>query len=210
MYFSQITAGDEMKVNSTGKRCSVRGVVFVALLQLSFLTSMLNMHASAAQAPFHQSVAEFEAIFDDSRLLESLKGQLMTSIKHDGYKILVEAENGCVVRGSIRDIPRTDGSIGLRLFKISKLEVDSRYAGHVISPRSGGPTSATRLQDFKNLLNKLEDAHYALFMGSNIYKIELIGTNTFRITSNKVIGQHADIPFTPTVYTPPKDPFSTP
>ena len=204
-------------MNSTGKRCSVRGGFFVALLQLSFLTSMLNIHASASMAPFHQSTAEYRRIFDDSRLLESLNGHLMTSVRQNGNTILIETESGCVIRGSFRDIPRpvtqkplTSGSsphaqpTGARLFAISELKADSGCENEVISPTNGGPTTATRLQDFKNVLTKFNDAHYALFRAGSIDNIELVGTNTFRISSD-FHHQAADISFTPTVYTPPED-----
>ena len=225
----------------------------MALLQLSFLTSVLNIHAAAALAPFHQSTVEYRSIFDDSRLLECLNGHLMTSVRNDGHKFLIEAENGRVIRGSIRTIPMTEGMMGRRFeisevevvsghadnvisprdggptsatrlqdfknlltkfddgidgarsFEISELKVVSGHADNVINPRDGGPTSATRLQDFKNLLTKFDDTHDNLFRTSNIVKIELLGTKTFRITSNKAFDVHADIPFTPTVYTPPND-----
>ena len=217
-----------MKVTSTGNRCSVRGGFLVALLQLCFLTSMLQIPASARLPDFYQSSVEYRSIFDDSRLLESLNGHLMTSVTQDGHTILIEAENGCVIRGSMRDLPRhipprppspsgicftaTPSSTptviptGARSFEVSELKVDSGCEDEVISPRNGGPTSATRLQDFKNLLNKLDDTHYALFRSGNIEQIELVGTNTFRISSYKSLGRHADIPFTPTVYAPHDDP----
>ena len=176
----------------------------MALLQLCFLISMLNIHASAAIAGFPQSLVEFRAIFDDSRLLESLNGRLMTSVRNNGYEILIKAEDGYEIRGSIRDLPRPKGLAGPRLFKISKLKVDrSGQAAKVISPRIGGPTSATRLQDFKNILKNI--SKLADFRTRRIEQIELVGTNTFRISSSKDFGYHVDIPFTPTVYTPPED-----
>ena len=73
-----------MKGNSpAGKRCSVRAGFFVVLLQLSFLTTMLNIHALAAL--LDQPIIEFEAILNDPRLLESLNGHLMTSVRHYCY-----------------------------------------------------------------------------------------------------------------------------
>ena len=177
----------------------------MALLQLSFLTSVLNIHAAAALAPFHQSTVEYRSIFDDSRLLECLNGHLMTSVENDGHKFLIEAENGRVIRGSIRNIPMPKRTFGGRRFEISEVKVVSGHADNVINPGDGGPTSATRLQDFKNLLTKFDDSHDDLFRASDIVKIELLGTKTFRITSNKAFDVHADIPFTPTVYTPPDD-----
>jgi hypothetical protein len=165
----------------------------------------LNIHAAASLAGFHQSIVEYERIFNDSRLLESLNGHLMTSVRNNGHKFLIEAENGRVIHGSMRTIPLPKGMVGRRRFEISELKVVSGHADKVINPRDGGPTSATRLQDFKNLLTKFDDSHCNLFRTSDIIKIELIGTNTFRITSNKAFDVHADIPFTPTVYTPPDD-----
>lgn len=184
----------------------------MALLQLSFLTTMLNIYTSAAMAGFHQSTAEYRRIFGDSRLLESLNGHLMTSVRHDGYATLIEAENSCVIRGSMRDLPRPGptrpgGAIltGGRLYEISELKVESGCEGGAISPRNGGPTSATRLQDFENLLTKFDQTHYALFRASDIVKIELLGTDTFRISSRESFNVYADISFAPTVYTPPDD-----
>jgi hypothetical protein len=203
--FSEVTSGDEMKGNSIGRRFSFRGGVFVALLQLSFLTSVLNINAAAAMAGFHQSSAEYQRIFDDSRLLECLNGHLMTSVRNDGHKFLIEAENGRVIRGSMRTIPLPKGVFGGRRFEISELKVVSGHADNVINPRDGGPTSATRLQDFKNLLTKFTSTHYNLFRASDIVKIELLGTDTFRIASNEAFDVYADIPFTPTMYTPPDD-----
>jgi hypothetical protein len=194
-----------MKGNSIGRRISFRGGVFVALLQLSFLTSVLNIHAAASLAGFHQSSVEYKRIFDDSRLLESLNGHLMTSVINDGHKFHIEAENGRVIRGSMRTIPPPKDMTGARRFEISELKVVRGHADKVINPRDGGPTSATRLQDFKNLLTKLDDTHDDLFRTSSIVKIELLGTNTFRISSSKAFDVYADIPFTPTVYTPPDD-----
>ena len=138
----------------------------------------------------------------------------MTFVTQDGDTILIEAENGCVIRGSMRDLPRyipPPGTFpsaiptGARGYEISELKVHSGCEDEVISPTTGGPTSATRLQDFKNILNNFDDTHYALFKGTGIYQIELAGTNTFRISTFKSIGLHADIPFTPTVYTPLED-----
>ena len=183
----------------------------MALLQLSFLTSMLNIHASAALPGLSQSLVEFKAIFNDSRLLEILEGHLMTSVRNDGYKILVKAENGRVIRGSIRDLPHPLGFCGPRTFEISKLKVyRNGNAAEVISPRSGGTTSATRLQDFKNMLGNLGNTHLTPFRTRSIERVELVGTNTFRISSSEDFGYHVDIPFTPTVYTPPEDHHSMP
>ena len=168
----------------------------MASFQFSLLTSVLNINALAAMAGFYQSRVEFEAIFNDSRLRESLNGHLMTSVWQDGHKILVEAENGHVLRGSIRNLPLPEGMMGARKFQISELKVESGYADNVISPKNGGPTSATRLQDFKNILNKLDDTHAAQFKMMNIQQIEVVGTGKFRVSS---IDYSVDISFTPTV-----------
>ena len=92
---------------------------------------------------------------------------------------------------------------------ISELKVVSGHADEVINPRDGGPTSATRLQDFKNVLKKLHSTHDKIFRAREMVKIELLGTNTFRIASIEGLDVYADIPFTPTVYTPPDDDHSS-
>lgn len=185
-----------MKLNPITKRCPVRGGVSVALFQLCLLSSMLNIHTLAAMAGFYQSRVEFEAIFNDSRLRESLKGHLMTSVRHDGHKILIKAENGCVIRGLIRNLPLPEGMMGARKFQVSELKVESGYADNVIISTNGGPTSETRLQDFKNLLTKLDDTYAAEFRMMNIDQIEMLGTDKFRISS---IDHFVDIQLTPTV-----------
>jgi hypothetical protein len=185
-----------MIAHSTIKRRPVHRGVFVALLQFSFLTSVLNIHALAAMAGFYQSRVEFEAIFNDFRLPESLNGHLMTSVSQDGHKILIKAENGCVIRGSIRNLPLPEGMMGARKFQISELKVEGGYTDNVISPRDGGPTSANRLQDFKNILTKLDGTYAAKFRMMNIDQIEMIGTDKFRISSRV---HSVDIPFTPTI-----------
>lgn len=197
-----------MKGNSpAGKRRSVRGGFFVVLLRLSFLTLTLNIHALASICGFSQCQLEFQAIFNDPRLLKSLNGHLMTSVTNDGYKFVIKTENGGVISGSMRDIPLPKGMFGSRSFQISKLGMESGLADKAINPRNGEPTSATRLQDFKNLLENLDDTHDAKFRANSITKIVVLGTkmNIFRI-SNSCISM--DIHFTPTVYTPPEDQHS--
>ena len=182
-----------------GKGCSVRSVFFVVLLQLSFLTSMLNIHALAAL--LDQPIIDFKAILNDPRLLESLNGHLMTSVRHDGQEIVIKAENGGLIRGSIRTIPFPGGMEGPRRFRISKLRMVRGLADKAINPRNGEPTNATRLQDFKNLLKKYSGRL------QYIEKIEVIGTNIFRISNSD---DSMDFHFTPTVYTPPEDKHSAP
>ena len=135
----------------------------------------------------------------------------MTSVRNNGRKFLIEAENGRVMRGSMRMIPLAKGMIGRESCEASELKVVSGHADKVINPRDGGPTSATRLQDFKYVLNKLDSSHDKIFRAREILKIELLRTNTFRIgiTSIEGLDVYADIPFTPTVYTPPDDDHSS-
>ena len=175
--------------------------VTVALLQLSILTSVLNIHASAALAGFWQSKAEYERIFNDPRLLDGLNGHLMTSVRQDGYTIIIEAENDCVIRGSIRDGPEVlkKGYTGGRIFHVADLKVDRGCEDEVPSPSNCESTSISRLQDFRNLLKKLGETHYGILRTMRIDQIEILGTNTFRISSsNSYAGfLHADIPFTP-------------
>ena len=90
-----------MKGNSIGRRFSLRGGVFVALLQLSFLSTVLNIHAAASLSGFYKSFVESDLIFGDSRSLKCLNGHLMTSVRNNGRKFLIEAENGRVIRGSM-------------------------------------------------------------------------------------------------------------
>lgn len=99
-----------------GKGRSVRSGIFVVSLRLSFLTSMLNIHAMAAICGYYQCIREFQAIFNDPRLLKSLNGHLMTSVTNDGYKIVIKTENGGVISGSMHDIPLPEGRVGLRIF----------------------------------------------------------------------------------------------
>ena len=201
-----------MKGNSpAGKRCSLRSGFFVVLFQLSFLTSMLTIHVFASLHPYSQSVIEFEAIFNDTRLLESLNGHLMTSVSNDGRKIVIKAGNGGVIRGSIRTIPFRGRMVGARRFRISKLRMVRGLADKAINPRNGEPTSATRLQDFKNLMKELGGA--ADFEKKSnklkyIGKIEVLGTNILRISNSMDSDHSMDIHFTPTVYTPPENQLS--
>ena len=111
----------------------------------------MTIHVFASLHPYSQSVIEFEAIFNDTRLLESLNGHLMTSVSNDGRKIVIKAGNGGVIRGSIRTISFRGGR-GARRFRISKLRMVRGLADKAINPRNGEPTSATRLHDFKNLM----------------------------------------------------------
>ena len=162
---------------------------------------MLTIHVLAALHPYSQSLIEFEAIFNDPRLLESLNGHLMTSVSNNGQEIVIKAENGGVIRGSMRTIPFRWGMVGPRRFRISKLRMVRGLADKAINPRNGEPTNATRLQDFKNLLKKYSGRL------QYIEKIEVIGTNIFRISNSD---DSMDFHFTPTVYTPPEDKHSAP
>ena len=186
-----------MKVNWTGKRWSVHWGVFVVLLQLCFLTSMLNIHAFGASSGVPQSIAEHKTIYDDPRLLEALNGNLMTSVRQNGYAILIEAENGCEIRGSIRDGPAFQpGWTGLRKFFIADLKVERGCDDEVTSPKNCETTSASRLQDFRNMFKSINKTHGDLFRTSRIDHIEMIRKDTFRISSD-IFGYQADIPYTP-------------
>ena len=195
-----------MKMNWIGENWSGRGGIVVALLQLSLFASILNTHAWAAYSGFSQSSREYDSIFNDPRLLEGLNGNLMTSIQQDGHKILIEAENGCVIRGSIKDGPElNEGSSGLRTYFVADLKVDKGCEDEVASLKYYEPTSATRLQDFRDLFKKLNKSHYELFRTSNILKIEIVGTHVFRISSSKFFDVYADIAFLPSGCGPPEN-----
>lgn len=85
--------------------------------------------------------------------------------------------------------------------------MESGLADKAINPRNAESTSATRLRDFKNLWENLDDTHYAKFRASSIEKIEVLGKkmNIFRISIRDI---SMNIHLTPAVYMPPEDQHS--